>query len=116
MSLAPLKLFDLHVAEGARDAADAETRLAQPGERHPLDAKRRVIVQHDRRSVEPRVGLHRGSIVADEDGSLEGPRQCVGPLDGFLWIVTAMDEHHRPEHFLVDTRQFSGGSSSTIGA
>ena len=38
-----------------------------PRERHPVDAKGRVVVQHDGRGVEPGVGVHRGGVVAGED-------------------------------------------------
>ena len=46
-------LVDLHVLDGVRDAADAKARLPQTGEGHIVHSKRRVVVHHYRRGVQP---------------------------------------------------------------
>src|SRR5208337_4238444 len=46
-------LLDLHFRHRMRYSADAEARLPQAGERHPIDPKSRMIVDHYGRGVQP---------------------------------------------------------------
>ena len=56
-------LFDLHLAERVRNATDPEPGFPQSRKRHPVHTECGMVVDHDRRSVQPRVRAHRGSVV-----------------------------------------------------
>jgi hypothetical protein len=99
------KLLDLYFAERTRYAANAKPRLAQIAERHPVDVRCRMLVEHDGRGVEPGAGAHHGSIVAGEDLSELGGYGPVG--EGALHRHTNLP---RMVGSLFDERRHRAGS------
>src|SRR5258705_8058776 len=77
-------LVYLHLTERVRDATNAKSRLPEAGKRHPVDAKRGVVVDHHRRPIESRVRMHRQGEIAREYRRLECDRQRVRAGDGFI--------------------------------
>ena len=69
------QLFHLHIVNGVEDTANAKPRLPKSRERHPVDAKGGMVVDHHRGGVDTRRRPQRGIDVARKHGGLKGSRQ-----------------------------------------
>jgi hypothetical protein len=51
--------FDRHVPHRVIDSTDVETGVSVASERHPVDAKRRMVVDHDGHPMKPSPDVER---------------------------------------------------------
>ena len=84
-----------------RNSTDPVAGLIQPRKRHAVDPKGRVVVDHDRRCIEPGEHLQGRIQAGREHGTLERIGQAVGTLDGLGYIHVFVDTNHRAKDFFA---------------